>query len=322
VLGSVAKVGGIYTVNIRLANVETGGVEKSFSEDCDCGIEELLTATLRRIAYKLSGVSGLGEGAIVSLHKGDASLFVKSVPDSAMVLIDGRIMDGMTPVNIQGLPSGRHDIRVQKGDLVATAIVTLSSNRIRKLSLRMSKQETALKVLTTPSEAEVYIDARISRSRWPDQITPALFNRVKSDSFTVSIFKPGYLDTAITVHITPNKENLISFDLVKAEPALEIFQNKLLKQRSERRLGFRLILGSVLAAAGGGTAVYLAQRDYGRALEIKEILELSVVQNADRIALEDENAAKTRSAEMKSYLGYGLFGAAGAGIAIGMVLYF
>jgi len=322
VLGSVSKVGGIFTVNIRLTNVETGAVEKNFSEDCDCGIEELLTGTLRRIARKMAGISGIGEGAIVTLQKGDAGVFVKSFPDSAKVVFDGHIIEGMTPLTIQGLPSGRHDIRVQKGNLAASNIVTLKSGAIKKMSFRLKPQETVLKVLTNPSEAEVYINSHPSKSKWPDATTPAVYEGVKTDNLKLTIFSQGYLDTTISVSIAKNKENMISIDLKSGDATLTALQNRLMKQRSNRRLGFRLSIASLLLAAGGGACEYLAQKDYSVALDDKKYLDQASITDARYYAKVKENKDKTDAGNQKAYIGYGLFGVAAIGMTFGLVLYF
>lgn len=323
VLGSVSKVGGIFTVNIRLVNVETGQVEQNLGEDCDCGVEELLTNTLRRMARKLAGVGGAAEGAIVSLQKGDASVFVKSAPDSAMVLVDGRIMDGVTPLTIQGVPSGRHDIRVQKGNLAATAIVSLGARQIKKLQFTLKPQKTALKVLTNPSEAEVYINAQPTRSRWYDELTPAVFNAPGRDSLRITLFKPGFLDSSFTVALSKNKENLVSVDLKAGDPEYLKLQNRFLALRFKRRVGFRLSLASAALAAGGVAAVILSQKDYGDAKDAQALLEKSVIKAGPvyENAL-DENKSKNEAGDFKATTGLGLFGGAAACLAAGLVLFF
>lgn len=53
--GSVSKVGSIYTVNIRLINVETGEIERTAVQDCRCSIEDVLTRTLAQAAAGLAG---------------------------------------------------------------------------------------------------------------------------------------------------------------------------------------------------------------------------------------------------------------------------
>ncbi|MFH0918981.1 MAG: PEGA domain-containing protein [Fibrobacterota bacterium] len=323
VLGSVSKVGGIFSVTVRFVNVETGQIEQNLSEDCDCGIEELLTATLRRMARKLAGVTGSGEGAIVSLQKGEASVFVKSIPDSARVLVDGRIMDGVTPLTVQGIPSGRHDIRVQKGNLAATTIVSLGARQIKKLQLTLRQQETALKVLTNPSEAEVYVNAQPTRSRGYDQLTPAVFESPKGDRIRLTLFKPGFLDSTFTVVLSKNTENMVSVDMKAGDPEYLKLQNRFLSQRMKRRVGFRLSLASVLLAAGGTTSVLLAQKDYRDATDAKNRLDQAAILSGPDyerdVAL---NKKKNDAGNLKSTLGYGLLGAGTVGLGAGLYFYF
>jgi len=55
VAGSLGKVGTVYTVNIRLINVETGEIERTAVKDCRCSIEDVLTRTLAEAAVELAG---------------------------------------------------------------------------------------------------------------------------------------------------------------------------------------------------------------------------------------------------------------------------
>ncbi|MBN2013278.1 hypothetical protein JW960_28365 [candidate division KSB1 bacterium] len=55
VAGSIGKLGSIYTLNIRLIDVETGAVERTATEDCQCPIEDVLTQAINRAARKLAG---------------------------------------------------------------------------------------------------------------------------------------------------------------------------------------------------------------------------------------------------------------------------
>ncbi len=54
--GSVAKVGDVYTVNVRKIDVETGKIDSTWSLDCRCEIEELLTDRIAEIAGDIAGV--------------------------------------------------------------------------------------------------------------------------------------------------------------------------------------------------------------------------------------------------------------------------
>ena len=80
VTGTVAKIGGIYTVNTKMLNVATGRIDKNVSEDCDCPIEKVLTETMKRIAFKMAGLKVEERKTKITAQRGDASLFVKTEP--------------------------------------------------------------------------------------------------------------------------------------------------------------------------------------------------------------------------------------------------
>lgn len=54
VTGSVAKIGRVFTLNIRLIDVETGKVLNTATEDCQCAIEEVLTNSVNKVAQALT----------------------------------------------------------------------------------------------------------------------------------------------------------------------------------------------------------------------------------------------------------------------------
>ena len=53
--GNIGKVGSIYTLTIRLVDVESSKIIKSVTEDCQCPIEDVLTISIPKVAAKLSG---------------------------------------------------------------------------------------------------------------------------------------------------------------------------------------------------------------------------------------------------------------------------
>ena len=101
VTGSISKVGGIYSVNVKLLDVQTGRVDLNVAEDCDCPVEKVLTETMQRIAHKLSGLEVTDKKTQIEIRRGDASVFVKTTPDGANLFLDGRMIDGITPVTIK-----------------------------------------------------------------------------------------------------------------------------------------------------------------------------------------------------------------------------
>ena len=55
VAGNVAKIDNLFTINIRLIDVETGKVLKTAVEDCDCRLKEVLTTSIKNITEQLTG---------------------------------------------------------------------------------------------------------------------------------------------------------------------------------------------------------------------------------------------------------------------------
>jgi len=53
--GSVGKIGSLYTINIRLIDVQSGKILKSASADNSKGIEALLTESVKNVAKRLAG---------------------------------------------------------------------------------------------------------------------------------------------------------------------------------------------------------------------------------------------------------------------------
>ena len=55
VVGSIGKIGNLYTFNVRIIDVESGRVLQTAVDDCECPIEEVLTKSTDEIVQKLIG---------------------------------------------------------------------------------------------------------------------------------------------------------------------------------------------------------------------------------------------------------------------------
>lgn len=56
VFGSVSKFGEMYTINVKLIQVETSKITRSSSADSSEGLSELLTVSVKEAAYGLAGL--------------------------------------------------------------------------------------------------------------------------------------------------------------------------------------------------------------------------------------------------------------------------
>jgi TolB-like protein len=104
VMGTIGKVGSMYTISLRLVNVATGEVLYTASEDCRCEIEDVLTAATPRIAMKL-------ELAVEKAIFG--TLNIKSTPDIATILINNNKIGFTNYANDRFMP-GSYQLIVQK----------------------------------------------------------------------------------------------------------------------------------------------------------------------------------------------------------------
>ncbi len=103
-VGEVAMIGNLYTIQIRIINIETSEVLASEYEDCPCEIDKVLTETLPSVTKKLiSSITGK------SIY---ASLKIESKPANAMVKIDGE-EKGITPLTIDNLTTGEHKVEIK-----------------------------------------------------------------------------------------------------------------------------------------------------------------------------------------------------------------
>jgi TPR repeat protein len=55
VIGNVGNVGTMYTMNLKMVDVETGALERVAVQDCACDLEEVLTKVIRDVANELAG---------------------------------------------------------------------------------------------------------------------------------------------------------------------------------------------------------------------------------------------------------------------------
>ncbi len=152
-VGSVGKIGRLYTVSVRLIDVQSGRLVKTVSEDCSCPIEDVLTQAMRRVALKLAGlISDRSSGL-------SGSVFVQSLPAKAQIFIDGKKF-GQTPDTINGLHAGKHKIILRKKGFVSfNASLQIVPQKIRSFSATLKSLAT-LRIETEPSGARIALNGK------------------------------------------------------------------------------------------------------------------------------------------------------------------
>jgi hypothetical protein len=155
--GSIGKIGDLYTIAVRLIDVETGEILKTVSEDCRGSVEYLLTTSVHNVALKLAGKITT-ESAIMA---GRGDIFIKSTPDAAEIFIDDLNTGKKTPATITNLPAGKHQLKLLKDEYMASKIITIESNNLVYETLTLEKNIGTLRVYSQPPEADIFIDRKL-----------------------------------------------------------------------------------------------------------------------------------------------------------------
>ncbi|MDI6738900.1 MAG: PEGA domain-containing protein [Candidatus Edwardsbacteria bacterium] len=185
--GSISKIGGIYTIEARLINVETGAIEKSVTEDFGGTVEVLLTKIMGKVARRLSGVT---ETQQRSLFGGDADLFVKSDPAGGTIYIDDQPVGQVTPGMVKKLVPGSHTVRVETADMEKDTTVAVDAKAVKTLQLTLVKKLRKLRVYSDPPEAAVYLDnALAGNTPYEGEIKQdgKLIVAIKKDGFATEV---------------------------------------------------------------------------------------------------------------------------------------
>ena len=131
VAGSVGKVGDVYSLTLRIIDVESGAIERTAVQDCRCSLQQLLTSTISLAAAELAGVAPT---VTQTLERGEGYgiLFVTSTPPGAVIYLNGTLRRERTPATIDRLPAGEHIVRAILDSLVGEQRVRVTRDAVTK----------------------------------------------------------------------------------------------------------------------------------------------------------------------------------------------
>ncbi len=214
--GSVGKVGTIYTISLRMIDIETGRIMLTKTEDCNCPIEMVLTTALRNIAIKMAGLP-LNNKTLREIQKrsaiGTGDFYFKSEPVGATVYIDEKPQTGVTPLTIENIPTGIHQISMKKGNYSGSQTVYLEPNEFKRVEIKLVKAKGSLKIISQPLEADIFLDNKYSGK------TPQTLSNLDAGEHRLKLSKSGYEDYEQVLSIKGNKQERITVDLPEILPA-------------------------------------------------------------------------------------------------------
>jgi curli biogenesis system outer membrane secretion channel CsgG len=190
--GSISKVGNLFVIEARIIDVKTGSIDYNVAEDYSGPIELLLVNVTKKVAQRLAGQEPAAPTVTTPVYAGQADLIVNSTPAGGVIYFDGAPLNKMTPSTFQGMPTGQHKIKVEKGELFAEETVVLIDRKLSTVNLVLKEKTYSLIIYSNPSGATVRVGTRII-GQTPKEYT---FKRAEAP-FEVIILKDGfYPDTS------------------------------------------------------------------------------------------------------------------------------
>lgn len=194
-----------------------------------------------------------------------------------------------------------------------------------KVSLRLKRISPEVRVITRPSNAEIFAGTTpITKKTSPLIRTPDKFTMTEPGMVNIQIRHEGYKDSLVSFYLPPVPETTVSIDLEELKDYKEIeAQADWFKSRKIYHLGQTLMGTSLAPIIVGSIFLYLARQDYNDADEIKEDLKMPGDVNGKNFNKKiDKNHDLVHSGNIKSVTGGSLIGTGLILFGIGLYLTF
>ena len=194
-----------------------------------------------------------------------------------------------------------------------------------KVSLKLKRITPEIKVVSNPVGAEIFPgQGEIKRNSESIGTTPRKFSLTTPGMAYLRLRKEGYRDTLVQFFVAPvpeinldiSMEHLTDFDEIKK-------QQDWMHDRSMMRVGKILMGSSIAPAVIGALFLYLAQKDYDEAEDIKGKLRMPSAAKGEKFnSMVKKNKDLVNSGDNKTIIGGSLIGAGIAVFGLGFFLTF
>jgi predicted secreted protein len=145
------------------------------------------------------------------------TLSVQSSPAGGTVFIDN-VSSGTTNIIIPGIPSGPHQVRIEKSGYVNwESAVTVTGGQTSLLKATLKPDSGSVQVNSNPQGGTISLDGTAVA------ISPALLTTIPSGSHTVSIKKAGYMPYSANVTIKPGEKKFLYAVLEKTPKPSHVY---------------------------------------------------------------------------------------------------
>ena len=114
ITGSLGKLESLYTLNLKMIDVETGKIRYKYSYDCDCSSKELLISGLKNAVqggFGAKEVASIKDSNVSSTKTMSSLIVIKSTPQNARVHLGGKYV-GKTPLSLADYKKGNYSMMV------------------------------------------------------------------------------------------------------------------------------------------------------------------------------------------------------------------
>jgi hypothetical protein len=196
---------------------------------------------------------------------GTETLVVETDPAGATVCIDGKAGENPSPVIFRQLVPLTYTIKTVMADRVAIADIAVTPGKENRISLKLKKQCTSLKIESNPPYAEVYLNRAPGKRSEPRGKTPLLIRDLPDLRSRLTLFKPGFSDTTEQLNLSPHRLNTFLVDLHKAGRNECATQQQMLGDRRSARIGRFCFAGTGGCIIAGAASYLLSRSDYATA---------------------------------------------------------
>ncbi|MDO9391392.1 MAG: PEGA domain-containing protein [bacterium] len=198
--GTIGKLGNVYAIELRMLDIQTGGIDLSFSRNYG-KIADLLSAMKEAAEIFSSWKPGTG------LSAKPGGLFVTTEPDGAKILVDGQEQTGRTPNLVYPLSEGLHQISIVKeGYSLFSTSRLVSVGKVDTVSAPLMSLAGKLKIKTDPAGAKLYLNKKYQGIVTEQGIT---IEDLTDSLYKIKAVKSGYKTYNAKLVPTPGRETKI-----------------------------------------------------------------------------------------------------------------
>ncbi|MDP2842349.1 MAG: PEGA domain-containing protein [Acetobacterium sp.] len=202
--GTIGKLGNVYAVELRMIDIQTGGIDLSFSRNYG-KIADLLTAMKEAAEIFSSWKPGAGQSAK------PGGLFVITEPDGAKILVDGKEHSGLTPNLVYPLAEGLHQVSlIKEGYSLFSTSRLVSIGKVDTVNAPLMSLAGKLKIKTNPAGAKLYLNKKYQGIVTEQGIT---IEDLTDSLYKIKATKWGYKSYNAKLVPTPGRETKIEAKL-------------------------------------------------------------------------------------------------------------